>query len=155
MIDKLRHTVRFHVDDIMGSHMDPRVNDVFENWLNHMYGSHGKVTTTRGKIHDYLGMTFDFSEEGKVKIDMIDYMESMVDDFSAKFKKSDIAPSPAAEDLFAEGESSDLDKQQSEEFHTFVAKGLFACKRARPDIHTAIAVLSTRVKKPNEATEVH
>jgi hypothetical protein len=30
------------------------------------------------------------------------------------------------------------------------AKGLFACKRAQPDIHTTIAVLSTRVKKPNE-----
>jgi hypothetical protein len=32
-----------------------------------------------------------------------------------------------------------------------VAKGLLACKRARPDIHPTIAVLvCTRVKKPNE-----
>jgi hypothetical protein len=30
MIDWKRHTVRFHVDDIMCSHMDPRVNDEFE-----------------------------------------------------------------------------------------------------------------------------
>ena len=36
-------------------------------------------------------------------------------------------------------------------FHTFVAKGIFACKRARPDIHPAIAVLCTRVKEPNES----
>jgi hypothetical protein len=35
-------------------------------------------------------------------------------------------------------------------FHTFVAKGLFACKRARPDIHTTIAFLCTRVNKPTE-----
>jgi hypothetical protein len=48
IIDKLRHTIGFHVDDIMGSYMDPRVNDDFEKWLNHMYGSHGKVTTTPG-----------------------------------------------------------------------------------------------------------
>ena len=34
--------------------------------------------------------------------------------------------------------------------HTFVAKGLFACKRTRPDIHTAIAILCTRVKAPNQ-----
>ena len=27
-------------------------------------------------------MCFDFSEKGKVKIDMIDYMNQMVDDFS-------------------------------------------------------------------------
>ena len=33
-------------------------------------------------------------------------------------------------------------------FHTIVAKGLFACKRARPDIHMAIAFLCTRVKHP-------
>jgi len=31
-----------------------------------------------------------------------------------------------------------------------VAKGLFACKRARPDLHTAIATLCTRVKSPNQ-----
>jgi hypothetical protein len=31
-----------------------------------------------------------------------------------------------------------------------VAKGLFACKRGRPDIHPTIAVLCTRVKQPNE-----
>ena len=145
-----RHTVRFHVDDIMASHMDPTVNDDFEDWLNHLYGSHGKVTTVRGNRHDYLGMTFDFSIKGKVVIDMIDYMKAMVDDFPVKFKSSATAPSPAAEDLFAEGEGNDLNPQNSEVYHTFVAKGLFACKRARPDIHPTIAVLSTRVKKPNE-----
>jgi hypothetical protein len=126
----------------MCSHMDASVNTVFEKWLNKLYGHHGKVTTTRGKIHDYLGMTFDFSEEGKVKIDMIEYMGAMVDDFSTHFKSTDIAPTPAAEDLFAEGDGNELDKQRAEEFHTFVAKGLFACKRARPDIHPTIAVLS-------------
>jgi hypothetical protein len=145
-----RHTIRFHVDDLMCSHKDPKVNDEFEKWLNKTYGKHGKVTTTRGKIHDYLGMTFDFSEKKKVKVDMIKYMEAMVGDFSNKFKTNDTAPTPAAEDLFTEGESKDLDTKRAEEFHTFVAKGLFACKRARPDIHPTIAVLCTRVKKPNE-----
>jgi hypothetical protein len=95
-------------------------------------------------------MTFDFSVTGKVMIDMIDYMESMVDDFSTEFKANETAPTPAAKDLFAEGEGKDLEKQRAEEYHTFVAKGLFACKRARPDIHPTIAVLCTRVKKPNE-----
>jgi hypothetical protein len=150
MIDKQRHTVRFHVDDLMCSHMDSKVNDDFVKWLNKLYGNHGKVAVTRGDIHDYLGMTFDFSVKGKVIIDMIDYMESMVDDFSTKFKPNETAPTPAPEDLFAEGEGEPLEKQRAEEFHTFVAKGLFACKRARPDIHPTIAVLCTRVKQPNE-----
>jgi hypothetical protein len=32
-----------------------------------------------------------------------------------------------------------------------VAKGLFLCKRARPDIQQAVLVLCTRVKNPNQA----
>eukprot|EP00980_Cylindrotheca_fusiformis_P010264 scaffold2279_cov88-Cylindrotheca_fusiformis.AAC.1 len=49
-----QHTIRFHVDDIMASHVNPKVNDKFENWLNRKYGSVGEVKTTRGKIHEYL-----------------------------------------------------------------------------------------------------
>jgi hypothetical protein len=33
----------------------------------------------------------------------------------------------------------------------WVAKALFACKRARPDIHVAMTLLCTRVKSPNES----
>jgi hypothetical protein len=138
------------VDDLMSSHVDPQVNDKFLAWLNKQYGSYGEVKATRGKIHDYLGMTFDFSTPGKVKVGMIDYMASMVDDFSVQFKASDTAPNPTTEDMFNVGDSKALEKVQAEEFHTFVVKGLFACKRARPDIHPAIAFLTTRVRNPNQ-----
>jgi hypothetical protein len=60
------------------------------------------------------------------------------------------APTPAADDLFSIDESSTLDTRRAEALHTFVAKGLFACKRARPDIHTATTFLCTRVKQPSE-----
>jgi hypothetical protein len=65
------------------------------------------------------------------------------------------APTPAADDLFSIGESSNLDTRRAEQLHTFAAKGLFACKRARPDIHTATTFLCTRVKQPRlgEAVE--
>ena len=146
-----QHTVRFHVDDLMSSHMDKKVNDQFLKWLNDKYGKHGEVKATRGPIHEYLGMRFDFSEKGKVKVDLIDYINSMLDEFSVKFGPNDTAPTPAAENLFAAGdEDKPLDKERADEFHRFVAKGLFACKRTRPDILTAIATLCTRVKKPNE-----
>ena len=145
-----QHSIRFHVDDVKSSHINPKVNDEFEGWLNGKYGNYGAVKVTRGPIHDYLGMTFDFSQPGKVSIDMIDYMKSMVEEFSVKLGPKDTAPTPAPEDLFAAGESSPLDKKQAEEFHTFIAKALFACKRARPDIHTATTTLCTRVKTPNQ-----
>ena len=148
IVDAKQQTVRFHVDDLMSSHVDSRVNDRFHQWLNKMYGKYGEVKVTRGKIHDYLGMRFDFSEDSKVKIDMIDYVKEMLEDFSESFKPTDGAPSPAADDLFAAGDDRKLDTERADEFHTFVAKGLWASKRARPDLNPAIAVLCTRVKQP-------
>ena len=146
-----QHTICFHVNNVMSSHVDLKVNDCFEKWLNHKYRNFGKVTTTRGPKHNYLGMNFDFSEKGKVIIDMINYMNAMVDDFSRPFSKKDVAPTPAKEDLFSVGKDKKISREQAEEFHTFVAKGLFACKRARPNIHTAIALLCSRVKNPNKS----
>ena len=150
IVNGKQHTIRFHVDDVMSSHVDPEVNSRFRDWLDKKFGSHSKVVATRGKIHNYLGMRFDFSEKGKVKIDMIDYMKAMVDESSFNLQPNDTAPTPAAEDLFTLGEGEPLAKKEAEEFHTVVAKGLFACKRARPDIHPTIAVLCTRVKAPNK-----
>jgi nicotinamide mononucleotide (NMN) deamidase PncC len=42
-----------------------------------------------------------------------------------------------------------LDNDTATMFHHNVAKLLFMCKRARPDIQTAIAFLCTRVKGPD------
>ena len=44
-----------------------------------MYGKYKAVEPTRGKKHDYLGMLVDFTEKGKVKIDMVKYVESMIE----------------------------------------------------------------------------
>ncbi len=38
----------------------------------------------------------------------------------------------------------------SEDFHAFVAKALFLCKRSRPDFQMTVAFLTTRVKAPND-----
>jgi hypothetical protein len=46
MINNSQHTVRFHVDDLMSSHVDPEINNNFQTWLNEMYGSYGEVTAT-------------------------------------------------------------------------------------------------------------
>ena len=134
----------------MSSHVDKRVNDKFLVWLNEKYGKHGEVKATRGKMHEYLGLTFDFRTKGKVRIDMRKYMRKMIDDFEKKYVLNDKATSPAANDLFANDEKSPkIDNEMKEDFHTFVAKGLFAAKRGRPDTGTAIAVLSTRVREPS------
>jgi hypothetical protein len=145
-----QHTILSHVDDLKSSHKDKRVKDNFEQWLQKIYGRHGKVTSHRGKKHDYLGMELDYTEDGKVKFGMKKYVESMLNEFPTKFKKTDKAASPAGDSLFNEGQGEKLETGRAETYHTTVAKGLFLCKRARPDIQPTIAVLCTRVKCPNE-----
>ena len=145
-----QHTIRFHVDDIMSSHVNKRVNDKFLEWLNRNYGKLKTVTATRGKLHEYLGMTIDYSEKGKVKFRMDDYVEKMIEEFPVKLKSTDTAMSPASNSLFEIGNSKLLAKDRANIFHTFVAKALFLSKRARPDIQPTVAVLATRVANSNE-----
>ena len=149
LIDGKQQTIRFHVDDLMSSHLDPQVNKDFLAWCNKMYGTYGEVKATFGPVHDYLGMTFDFSEPGKVKIDMIDYLTKVVDEFPLDFAKMKPVASAAPSDLFQSGSTELLSPDLAEVYHTFTAKLLFACKRARPDMQTLVAVLCTRVKAPN------
>jgi hypothetical protein len=58
---------------------------------------------------------------------------------------------PAAEHLFKiDKDAVKLDEEMGKVFHNFVAKCLFLTKRARPDIHTPVAFLTTRVREPDE-----
>ena len=51
-------TVTWHVDDLRISHMQDEAVEGFIGWLKERFA---KVTVSRGKIHDYLGMIFDYS----------------------------------------------------------------------------------------------
>jgi hypothetical protein len=93
-------------------------------------------------------MTFIYGDEG-VTVDMKDYIASMLNDFPINLGNK-TAPTPAGTNLFQVCDFPSLEKLRADIFHTFVAKGLFACKRARPDIHTTIAFLCTRVQEPTE-----
>jgi hypothetical protein len=151
MVSGKQQTVTWHVDDLKSSHVDASVNDDFLKWLNKMYGDIeiARVKATRGKFHYYLAMKIDFTTPGKVKIDMKDYVKGMVEDFPEKVENSTY---PWNDNIFkVDDTATKLSKQKQELFHTFVAKGLFLCKRGRPDIQPAIAFLTTRVKSPDES----
>jgi hypothetical protein len=72
-------TVCWHVDNLKVSHVDPKEVTKFGEWLSKIYGV--SVATHRGIVHDYLGMIFDFSEKGKVMINMIKYIKGIINDF--------------------------------------------------------------------------
>ena len=41
-----QHTIRFHVDDVLSSHVDKKVNDEFREWAQKTYGKLKDVTIT-------------------------------------------------------------------------------------------------------------
>ncbi|KAI2495312.1 Reverse transcriptase (RNA-dependent DNA polymerase) [Fragilaria crotonensis] len=148
MINGKQCTILWHVDDLKISHVDPKVVDDVIELLKSEFGKEAPLTISRGKVHEYLGMTIDFSVKGKVKFTMIDYIENMITELPADM--SGTVRSPASSHLFDVNDDAEkLNTELSDFFHHNVAKLLFLCKRARPDIQTAVAFLCTRVKEPD------
>ena len=145
-------TVSWHVDDLKVSHKESKFVEEFIEWIKSKYENFTKVKPSRGKRHDYLGMTLDYSVPGEVTISMTDYVKKMLKDFYLQDEiKGQTAKTPAAEHLFnVNPNGKKLSKNNAEAFHTTVAQGLFLCKRARPDIQPTVPFLCTRVKNPDE-----
>ena len=141
-------TIIWHVDDLKISHVNPDVVTAIISLLQGVYGKTVPLTETRGTKHDYLGMQIDFSTKGKVKFLMEEYITNILSTAPSDFDGE--SATPAAAHLFEINPTPTLlDKEQAESFHHMVAQLLFLCKRARPDIQTAIAFLCTRVKSPD------
>ena len=149
-IDGKQCTVLWHVDDLKISHIENDVVTDVISQLDDEFGKEAPITVTRGKVHDYLGMTIDYSKKGKVKITMMDYIQDLLKELPTEMKGE--AATAAANHLFeVNGEDPvKLDEEIAVMFHHNVAKLLFLCKRARPDLQTAVAFLCTRVKDPDK-----
>ena len=111
-----------------------------------------KVKPSCGKKHDYIIMNIDYSEPGIFKVSMEKNIATMLEKFPYPDKlDKKRAKSPGANHLFMiDLKGILLDKECKECFHTWVAKGLFLCKRARPDIQPAIPFLCSRVNNPDQ-----
>ena len=153
MVNGKQLTVTWHVDDLKASHADDKVLEEFIQWVRDMYEDPeiGKVKGGISKHHDYLAMNLDYSTPGVVKIRMTDYVEKMLSGFEYQDEIKGTAATPAAEHLFDISDDEPLLEQaKAEVFHTYVAKALFLCKRARPDIQLAVAFLCTQVQAPTD-----
>ena len=152
IVNGKHNTVTWHVDDLKSSHVDPKINDEFLDWLKRKYASDdiGEVKVTRGHRHNYLAMVLDFSRPGVLQLDTTNYVKGMVANFPAKLEGEGAIPWTPK--LFAvDNKSKRLDDERATIFHTFVMKGMFLCKRARQDIQEpGIAFLSTRTSELSE-----
>ncbi|KAL7464347.1 hypothetical protein ACHAXS_004676 [Conticribra weissflogii] len=141
-------TVLWHVDDLKISHRETVVVTNFINWLGTKYTG---LTINRGKRHDYLGMDLDYTTPGVLTVSMEKYTKKIIDEFPELITTP--AATPAADHLFQVRDNPhgrQLPEQQAVIYHHTVAQLLFLSARARRDIQTAVAFLTTRVKNPDE-----
>ena len=151
MVRGNQQTIRFYVDDVLSSHIDPKVNDRFLCEMNDLYGSLKKCTSTRGKTHNFLGMMLTFRSDGCLQVSMKDHIDDLLKSYPGA---KGVASTPVSKSLFSiDDKSKFLNKEEKELFHSCVAKALFIAKCARPDIGMPISVLSSRVTNPNQSNK--
>ena len=149
MIEGEQCTVAWHVDDLKISHKKGRVVTKLIDSISERYGKEAPLTITRGPVHEYLGMTIDFSKPGEVQFTMMEYIEQVLEETPESLMKGSAA-TPAASHLFTVGDDREkLSSEDAEIYHHLVAKVLYLCKRTRPDLQTAVSFLTTRVQSPD------
>ena len=140
-------TLIIHVDDMMITTCDESHIDTVINEIENLYPG---LTKYRGKLLNYIGMTFDFRVKGRVKVTMEGFVKELLEDCKAIIG---VSTTPRRPDLFTVIDiSSDpvLTQPAQEYFHSITAKLLYLSKRSRPDILTEVSFLTKRVTKPQE-----
>ncbi len=141
-------TVTWLVDDLKVSHVDKLVVDNFVHDMNLEFGQETPMNESRGSVHDYLGMTLDYSNPGCVRIDMSEYVKMVLHDIPDKFVG--VANTPAALHLYEVNEEAEkLNSDDKAQFVHYVMQLLYLSQRGRPDIRTAISFLCTRLQQPD------
>ncbi len=107
-------TVWWHVDDLLISHSSGEAILLFLRALKDIYGD--KLAENTEKIHDYLGMTFDFSFRDEVKINMTQYILKEIAAFPEEIVVK--AAIPDGDHLFKIQENGQKNnEEQADAFH--------------------------------------
>ena len=128
-IDGEQCTIIWHVDDLKISH---KKESVVRSVIGKIEDKFGKMSVNIGTKHTYVGMDFEYLDDGSVTIDMIGYLEDALEEFPEELKEFG---TPAANNIFEVDVNGErLDDEKSKTFHRVVAMLLFVSKRARPDL---------------------
>jgi len=121
-------TIIWCIDDLKISHVEEKVIEDIIRHLNERFGKESPLTTSRGKILEYLGLTLDYSRRGRVKISMYEYVKKLVED--APDDMAGVTKTPAGNHLFMINPECDkLPEKTAQVFHQIVAKLLYLCER--------------------------
>ena len=86
LVNILQQSILFHVDDCKLRQKYPKVNESSIELLHEEYQSifedaSSTMQVKHGKFHKYLGMTLDYYTVVQVKINMLEYIDEILDAF--------------------------------------------------------------------------
>jgi hypothetical protein len=114
-----------------------------DGFLDELRTRFPEVSVKRGRVIHYLGMVFDYTPVGKVKITMDGFTSDLMKECE---DMPGTADAPATVKLFEIDDSSPaLSPVALQRFHSLVAKLLYMAKRTRPDLLVVVSFLTTRV----------
>ena len=113
------------------------------------------LSISRGEVHDYLGMFFDYSTKGQAHITMYQYIDELLQKVPIRYTQGIGAATPAPTNLYEVRDPDNenvtlLNKTHKDEYHSLTAQLLYLSKRARSDLQTSIAFHCTRVRNPDD-----
>jgi hypothetical protein len=81
IIDGKQYRVWWNVDDLKISNVDEKVVEYTAEKLDKVYDKETPLLMNRGYNHEYLGMTLDYSVDGKCKINMQGYIDELIEEY--------------------------------------------------------------------------
>ena len=119
MVNGNQMKVVWHVDDLKVSHKSEFDITRFADYLISIYGG---LSSSGGKVHDYLGTNLDFNDKVELQVSIMPYLINVQKEFPEELGEA--ASSPAPDHLFKvspENEAIYLPEEQAQQFHRTVA----------------------------------
>ena len=136
-----------YVDDLFITSASESTLEDIGNALRRKYG---ELTTHKGKLHNYLGIQWDFNTRGQATLSMEGYVNEVIRKYGVHVRYK----TPATDTLFSSDPDSPLLSQKKQElFHSAVMTLHYLAKRTRSDMLTAVSWCATRVLHPTEEDE--
>ena len=142
-------TVVWQVDDLKRSHLIDNVLTAEIKITNRVFGRQDNpLTDHRGKSHDYLGMTINYSLHEKVNINMFDYIEGFLREIPSSLKYDSVTA--AANHFFEVGDDAPmLQPNDTKLCYHNVMRLLWLAKRNFPDLLQPLSYFTTCVQSLN------
>ena len=121
-----------HVDDLLTTCTSETEIDIFFTYLRTQFPV---ITVHEGRMLSYLGMMFDFREEGAVYVTM----QKTVDDVLEGCGVDKYCATPATDNLFVIREAPKVSEKEAVWCRSYVAKVLYIAKRVKPELISMIS----------------